>query len=148
MDAPGRVRDVVNLRRLTLTDYKVDIPRLAPKKKLNEEFSKAGKLGVPALVRAFPAGRAIGRDGGNALIFWDISEKMCRISGTRRLLGIQDICTQHTQQPPLVHGLHTQALGGMVWRGQAWQQMADFPCHFKLWCGNLPRVVFFAHPVD
>uniref|UniRef100_A0A7S3VM32 Large ribosomal subunit protein eL14 domain-containing protein n=2 Tax=Eukaryota TaxID=2759 RepID=A0A7S3VM32_DUNTE len=42
VDAPGRVRDVVNLRRLTLTDYKVDIPRLAPKKKVTEEFSKAG----------------------------------------------------------------------------------------------------------
>jgi len=43
VDAPGRARDVVNFKRLALTDYKVDIPRLASKKVLTAEFSKAGK---------------------------------------------------------------------------------------------------------
>jgi hypothetical protein len=43
VDAPGRVRDNEYFRRMTLTDYKIDIPRLASKKVLTEEYSKAGE---------------------------------------------------------------------------------------------------------
>lgn len=45
VDAPDRVRGVVNFKRLTLTDYKIDIPRLAPKKVLTAEYTKAGEWG-------------------------------------------------------------------------------------------------------
>ena len=43
VDAPDRVRGVANLKRITLTDFKLDIPRLARKKVLTGEFNKAGR---------------------------------------------------------------------------------------------------------
>lgn len=42
VDAPGQARRVVNFKRLTLTDLKVDIPRLASKKVLTAKFAEAG----------------------------------------------------------------------------------------------------------
>jgi large subunit ribosomal protein L14e len=41
VDRPDEVRRVINFKRLALTDYKVDIPRLAKKKVLSEALSSA-----------------------------------------------------------------------------------------------------------
>jgi large subunit ribosomal protein L14e len=43
VDAPTEIRKVVNFKRLTLTDYKLEIPRLAQKKVVVEAFSSAGE---------------------------------------------------------------------------------------------------------
>eukprot|EP00879_Flechtneria_rotunda_P000107 GHRR01000161.1.p1 GENE.GHRR01000161.1~~GHRR01000161.1.p1 ORF type:complete len:133 (+),score=49.63 GHRR01000161.1:69-467(+) len=45
VDAPGATRKVVNFKRLTLTDLKVDIPRLASKKVLTEALNSADVAG-------------------------------------------------------------------------------------------------------
>ncbi|GBF94679.1 60S ribosomal protein L14 [Raphidocelis subcapitata] len=41
VDAPGFTRRVETFKRLTLTDFKLEIPRLASKKVLNEAWSAA-----------------------------------------------------------------------------------------------------------
>jgi ribosomal protein L14E/L6E/L27E len=43
VDAPGEIRHVVNFKRLTLTDFKLEIPRLASKKVVTEAFSSSGE---------------------------------------------------------------------------------------------------------
>lgn len=43
VDAPGETRHVVNFKRLTLTDFKLEIPRLASKKVVTEAFSSSGE---------------------------------------------------------------------------------------------------------
>lgn len=43
MDAPEIVRTVVNFKRLTLTDIKIDVRRLAKKKELKEAIEAGGK---------------------------------------------------------------------------------------------------------
>lgn len=43
VDAPTETRKVVNFKRLTLTDFKVEIPRLASKKVLTEALNSAGE---------------------------------------------------------------------------------------------------------
>ncbi len=43
VDAPGEVRKVVNFKRLALTDFKLDIPRLAKKSVLTQKFAEAGE---------------------------------------------------------------------------------------------------------
>ena len=42
MDRPDEVRRVVNFKRLVLTDFKVDIPRLAKKRVLKEALEQSG----------------------------------------------------------------------------------------------------------
>lgn len=42
VDAPAQTRRVENFKRLTLTDIKIDIPRLASKKVLTAKFTEAG----------------------------------------------------------------------------------------------------------
>lgn len=44
MDAPGFTRRMETFKRLTLTDFKLDIPRLASKKVLTEAWTAAGAL--------------------------------------------------------------------------------------------------------
>jgi len=44
VDSPTEIRKVVNFKRLTLTDYKLDIPRLAQKKVVAEAFSSTDVL--------------------------------------------------------------------------------------------------------
>jgi hypothetical protein len=43
VDAPEIVRTVVNFKRLTLTDIKIDVRRLAKKKELKEAIEAGGK---------------------------------------------------------------------------------------------------------
>ena len=42
VDRPDQERRVVNFKRLALTDFKIDVPRLAKKKVLSEAFTSAG----------------------------------------------------------------------------------------------------------
>ncbi|KAI8473821.1 MAG: ribosomal protein L14 component of cytosolic 80S ribosome and 60S large subunit [Monoraphidium minutum] len=42
IDAPGLTRRVETFKRLTLTDFKLDIPRLAAKKVVNEKWAADG----------------------------------------------------------------------------------------------------------
>ena len=44
MDAPEFTRKIVNFKRLSLTDLKVDIPRLASKKVLTAKLAESGEL--------------------------------------------------------------------------------------------------------
>ena len=43
VDHPDEVRRVINFKRLVLTDFKVDIPRLAKKKVLKAALDESGK---------------------------------------------------------------------------------------------------------
>ena len=43
VDAPDYTRKIVSFRRLSLTDLKVDIPRLASKKVLSAKLAESGK---------------------------------------------------------------------------------------------------------
>ncbi len=43
VDAPGQARRVVNFKRLTLTDFVIEIPRLAKKSVLTAKFQEAGE---------------------------------------------------------------------------------------------------------
>ena len=45
VDAPGEIRKTMNFKRLTLTDFKLDIPRLAKKSVLTQKFAEAGERG-------------------------------------------------------------------------------------------------------
>jgi hypothetical protein len=45
VDAPGQTRRVVNFKRLALTDFKLELPRLAPKKVVTAKFAEAGECG-------------------------------------------------------------------------------------------------------
>jgi hypothetical protein len=49
IDAPGLTRRMETFKRLTLTDFTLDIPRLAAKKVVNEKWTSAGEC--PVLVR-------------------------------------------------------------------------------------------------
>ena len=42
MDRPDEVRRIVNFKRLVLTDFKIDIPRLAKKKVLSAALEESG----------------------------------------------------------------------------------------------------------
>lgn len=42
VDAPGQARRVVNFKRMSLTDFVVDIPRLASKKVVTAKFAESG----------------------------------------------------------------------------------------------------------
>jgi large subunit ribosomal protein L14e len=44
VDRPDEVRRIVNFKRLVLTDFKIDIPRLAKKKVLSAALEESGKL--------------------------------------------------------------------------------------------------------
>ena len=44
IDKPDVVRRVENFKRLTLTDFKLDIPKLAKKKDLKKSLEEDGKL--------------------------------------------------------------------------------------------------------
>lgn len=44
VDAPDYTRKIVSFRRLSLTDLKVDIPRLANKKVLKAKLAESGEL--------------------------------------------------------------------------------------------------------
>lgn len=46
MDVPGELRRVMNFKRLAMTDYKIDIPRLASKKLLSEKLAEAGEHSI------------------------------------------------------------------------------------------------------
>lgn len=46
VDAPGLTRRVEPFKRLTLTDLKLDIPRLAAKKIVNEKWAADGENGL------------------------------------------------------------------------------------------------------
>ncbi|GFH27352.1 ribosomal_L14e domain-containing protein [Haematococcus lacustris] len=41
VDAPGQARRVENFKRLSLTDYKLELPRLAPKKVVIAKFAES-----------------------------------------------------------------------------------------------------------
>jgi large subunit ribosomal protein L14e len=45
VDAPGQTRRVVNFKRLALTDFKLELNRLAPKKTVVAKFAEAGEYG-------------------------------------------------------------------------------------------------------
>lgn len=47
IDRPDVVRRVENFKRLTLTDFKLDIPKLAKKKALKAALDENGKLSEP-----------------------------------------------------------------------------------------------------
>lgn len=47
VDRPDEVRRVMNFKRLAITDFKVDIPRLAKKAVLQKAIDDAGELLVP-----------------------------------------------------------------------------------------------------
>jgi large subunit ribosomal protein L14e len=42
VDAPDQARRVINFKRLALTDLKIDLPRLAPKKVVVAKFAEGG----------------------------------------------------------------------------------------------------------
>ena len=44
VDAPEVTRKIMSFKRLSLTDLKVDIPRLASKKVLNAKLAESGEL--------------------------------------------------------------------------------------------------------
>ena len=43
VDAPDMIRKVTNFKRLSVTDFKVDIPRLASKKVLTAKLAEDGQ---------------------------------------------------------------------------------------------------------
>lgn len=47
VDSPDMVRTVINFKRLTLTDIKIEVRRLARKKELKEAIEAGGKLPGP-----------------------------------------------------------------------------------------------------
>lgn len=49
VDYPDIVRGQMNLKRLQLTDLKIEIPRVPKKKTLAEALEAAGKKAVPSL---------------------------------------------------------------------------------------------------
>lgn len=57
IDAPTETRHVENFKRLTLTDFKLDIPRLANKKTLTAKWTEAGELQQPTTA---PTWNAVG----------------------------------------------------------------------------------------
>lgn len=52
VDAPSQARRVVNFKRLALTDYKIELPRLAPKKVVVAKFAEAGACSAGHHMRA------------------------------------------------------------------------------------------------
>jgi len=67
VDAPGITRHVETFKRLTLTDFKVEIPRLASKKVLTAAWTEAGELFDGAECRWGSAQRATSRRRGSSL---------------------------------------------------------------------------------
>lgn len=64
MDAPGFTRRVETFKRLTLTDYVLEVPRLASKKVLTAAWTEAGECA--------PRGRA-----GTAWVgSWGLGEQL------------------------------------------------------------------------
>ncbi len=47
MDRPDEERRVISFKRLTLTDIKIEVPRLAKKKVLTEAFTSGGATPLP-----------------------------------------------------------------------------------------------------
>ena len=58
VDAPEFTRKIVNFKRLSLTDLKVDIPRLASKKVLTAKLAESGERSMSIqLVLSRPSAR-------------------------------------------------------------------------------------------
>jgi hypothetical protein len=47
VDRPDEVRRIINFKRLVLTDFKIDIPRLAKKKVLSAALEESGEYLCP-----------------------------------------------------------------------------------------------------
>ncbi len=58
VDAPGLTRHVETFKRLTLTDFKVEIPRLASKKVLTAAWTEAGERRGGSIAAGGAAGAA------------------------------------------------------------------------------------------
>lgn len=52
VDAPDMVRGQMNFKRLSLTDIKIDIPRVPKKKTLIDAMEKAGRYSVCVLLKS------------------------------------------------------------------------------------------------
>lgn len=49
VDRPDEVRRIINFKRLVLTDFKIEIPRLAKKKVLSAALEESGDHQAPDL---------------------------------------------------------------------------------------------------